>query len=271
MNEESKFTKVFCKQLITNTIKVIFLFYNNNYTFTAAPQGTYTYTLEVWGAEGGYGWDMTQGGKGGYAKGNVSLSASTPLYICVGGHGLPYPATSEPASGIVGGYNGGGLCPGSGPSGGGCTHIAKTTKRGVLKNYVNNKSEVLIVAGGGGGSERDMGGAGGGTTGGNGGTNYSTITKGATGGSQTAGGTYGTTSNQGDGTSGSFGQGGNGYGSTSTDAGGGGGGGWYGGGGITLAGGGGGGSGYIGGVTSGSMSNGQRIGHGYARITLTRW
>ena len=154
---------------------------------------------------------------------------------------------------------------------GGATHIAQTTKRGVLKNYASYKSEVLIVAGGGGGSERVTGGAGGGTTGGAGRADYSNLTKAPTGGSQTAGGAYGTSSNNGNGSAGSFGQGGSGNGPTSSDGGGAGGGGWYGGGGITYAGGGGGGSGYIGGVTSGSMSSGVRSGHGYATITLTRW
>ena len=181
------------------------------------------------------------------------MTASTPLYIVVGGQGTC--------------YNGGG----TGNAGGDATHIAKTTKRGVLKNYVNNKSEVLIVAGGGGGAERISAGAGGGTSGGAGNATYEHLTKAPTGGSQTAGGTYGSTDNYGNGGSGSFGQGGTGIPSSGGDTGSGGGGGWYGGGGIPYAGGGGGGSGYIGGVSSGSMSSGVRSGHGYATVTLTRW
>ena len=232
---------------------------NNNYTFTAAPQGTYTYTLEVWGAQGvenATSYPGSVSGKGGYAKGNISLTASTPLYICVGGQGVC--------------YNGGG--PGQ-LVGGDCTHIAKNTKRGILKNYINNKSEVLIVAGGGGGCERTAAGAGGGTNGGAGtyweGSGGTLVAPG--GGTQTAGGAAGNNSWTTNRTisAGSFGQGGSGY--CGSDTGPGGGGGWYGGGTLAHAGAGGGGSGYIGGVTSGSMSNGVRSGHGYATITLTRW
>ena len=237
-------------------------------TFTTPCSGTYK--LEVWGAQG-----STNGGKGGYAAGNIGLAKSNMLYMVIGGAG----------SGVSGGYNGGGK--GSSHSwnaddnddgswtyhwwtmggGGGATHIA-TTNRGLLSNYASYKSEVLIVAGGGGGGDagagdesddnfNSTGGSGGGT---NGGTSYHTkyyynnpgvI---APGGSQTSAGTYG-----------SFGQG-----ATDHFASSGGGGGWYGGGNSTgyyhkMSGGG---SGYIGGVSGGSMQNGIRSGNGYARITL---
>ncbi len=237
-------------------------------TFTTPCSGTYK--LEVWGAQG-----STNGGKGGYAAGNIVLAKSNMLYMVIGGAG----------SGVSGGYNGGGK--GSSHSwnaddnddgswtyhwwtmggGGGATHIA-TTNRGLLSNYASYKSEVLIVAGGGGGGDagagdesddnfNSTGGSGGGT---NGGTSYHTkyyynnpgvI---APGGSQTSAGTYG-----------SFGQG-----ATDHFASSGGGGGWYGGGNSTgyyhkMSGGG---SGYIGGVSGGSMQNGIRSGNGYARITL---
>ena len=236
---------------------------NNNYTFTAAPQGTYTYTLQVWGAQGG-GFDSgsSRGGKGGYSYGNYSLSASGNLYICVGGRG--YVAAS-------GGYNGGAqystINGHSGGGGGGATHIA-TAKRGVLKNYASYKSEVLVVAGGGGGSDDSggddgSGGTGGGTSGGNaydGGTLLSGTSGAGRGATQTTGYAFG-------------------QGQTSAQAGapndaGGGGGGWYGGyGGNGNAMGGGGGSGYTNTskLTSYGMSNGQRLGNGYATITLTRW
>ncbi len=67
----------------------------------------------------------------------------------------------EVAGNVAGGYNGGGRgtgdggddgpCEGSG-GGGGATHIAKNTNRGVLANYKDYQKEVLIVAGGGGGA-----------------------------------------------------------------------------------------------------------------------
>ena len=178
----------------------------------------------------------------------MSIAKNKQLYVCIGGAGTGT------------GYNGGTPAYSNGGAGGGCTHIAQTNKRGILKNYASNKGEVLIVAGGGGGVDNttNQGGHGGGQSGGNG--------DGTTGGSQTAGG-----SGAG---AGSFGQGGFSY--SSVDRGAAGGGGWYGGGGTVLSGGAaGGGSGYlnasylISGTTS--WSNGVRSGDGYATITLTRW
>ncbi len=56
------------------------------------------FQLETWGASGGYSVGgnnggggsqvvLTQGGKGGYAKGSVYLKKDQRLYICVGGQG----------------------------------------------------------------------------------------------------------------------------------------------------------------------------------------
>lgn len=56
--------------------------------------------------------------------------------------------------------------------GGGSTHIAKNTNRGLLKNYASYKSEILIVAGGGGGSFMGDSGGAGGWYGGGGGLTY---------------------------------------------------------------------------------------------------
>lgn len=227
-----------------------------------------TYKLEVYGAEGsgssGYG--GTGGGKGGYSYGNVTLTKNQYLYVGVGGKD---------------GYNGGGEGKekdGYGNhNGGGATHIAINSDRGLLVNYELYQSEILIVAGGGGGSGQygsntGNGGTGGGISGGNGvvgpDSDAETLEE-PTGGTQTSGGRRGLTANTSKvyGKSGSFGQGG--YGATN---GGGGGGGWYGGGGAGSANGtcigGAGGSGYIGGVFDGSMENGIREGNGYAQITL---
>ena len=247
-----------------------------NFTHNAGVQSytvpvTGTYKLEVWGAKGGTqtsgeGAACDNGGNGGYSYGNVYLTAGQIIYICCGGY------YNHNAGAIKSAYNGGGSPGAWGGHGGGATHIA-TTNRGVLSNYASYKPEVLIVAGGGGGSgyycevydDDDnviddywaTGGSGGGATGGNG------DRFGGQGATQSAGGKGGP-GWQVTAMSGSFGQGG----FSDYHRGGGGGGGWYGGGGGESCQGGGGGSGYIGGVTSGGMSNGVNAGQGKARITL---
>ena len=240
-------------------------------SFTAACTGTYK--LEVWGAQGGsatVNGKTGAGGKGGYSVGNKSLTRGTTLYVAVGGACT----TSKNGTGssgltIPGGYNGGG----TGYSwttgtymtgGGGATHIA--TKSGTLQSLSSNKSSVLIVAGGGGGGASDgthygNGGDGGGLTGSPGTTNYlvTAIAPGL-GATQSAGGKNSLNATE---APGGFGIGGSHYAGYN-----GGGGGWYGGGGGVWQAGAGGGSGYIGGVTGGSMQTGKRQGHGYARITF---
>lgn len=246
--------------------------YTGNTQYFIAPADG-DYTLEVAGAQGG-GENGIAGALGGVSTGKVNLKKGQILTINVGGKGSYNIITS--------GYNGGGSGGNSGPSGGGATHIA-TNNRGELKNYVNNKNEVLIVAGGGGGSTHgtgengtSVGGAGGGNNGsaaGNFNTSvwvYKTL---AGGGSQSSGGTAGVTylktskSTMYYGEAGSFGQGGNAKTYKNNDYGAGGGGGWYGGGSTCAHGGAGGGSGYTGGVTDGSMQTGVNEGNGYAKIT----
>ena len=206
------------------------------------------YKLEVWGAQGGVSSGalasstLSYGGYGGYSVGNVNLKKGDKLYVVVGG------------SGNKDGYNGGGIgdtlysqaVMETYSYGGGATHIALNSNRGLLSNYESYQSEVLIVAGGGGGAEHHAGGSGGGFTGVAGSTLYDNSYQFfGTGGAQSSGG-IGTASPSGAATgniNGSFGLGGSGE---ATDAGAGGGGGWYGGGATTVAGGAGGGSGYIG-------------------------
>jgi hypothetical protein len=119
--------------------------------------------LEVWGAQGGDGrqWNdkmiiENTGGRGGYSKGNKSLSSGTKIYLCVGGKGgePPYGQGSYGLGGYNGGGNGGTETfdsngPENGAGGGGATHVASQT--GTLNSLVNAKSSVYIVAGGGGG------------------------------------------------------------------------------------------------------------------------
>lgn len=215
-----------------------------NYTYTGKvvsvtlPRGQYK--VQVWGAEGGGkrlsgNGSSGLGGYGGTSYGNLNITqTSMNLYICIGGYGK-----SSTSGNAAGGYNGGGQGyasssgePGNG--GGGATHIAVNTNRGLLASYKNYKGDVMIVAGGGGGGGEDTGdwyGHGGGTSGVNGT------------GSNSAG--HGTQSKAG--TGGDFGKGGG----TNKGDGGGGGGGYYGGGTTsssrvgTDTQGGGGGSGYV--------------------------
>ena len=233
--------------------------YVKNFAYTGGAQ-TFTvpdtgkYKLEVWGAQGGS--NGGTGGLGGYSYGNISLTTNQVLYICVGGQ----------STSTTGGWNGGGNATGVARGGGGASHIA--TRSGVLSGLSSYKSSVLIVAGGGGGGGLQRygyftGGTGGGSSGGNGTGEYY-----GRGGTQSSGGTC-SSSNGSAGGSGSFGQGGAGtYAGEADVPAAGGGGGYYGGAGGAAGGAGGGGSGYIGGVTNGSMTNGSRSGNGYARITL---
>lgn len=250
--------------------KYDFSYTGNVQTFTVPETGKYQ--LEVWGAQGGSGFNTT-GGKGGYAKGDIYLTKGQVVYIYVGGQG------STPNGGWNGGGNGG-IDIGAGQTGGGGGGATDIRVGGTaLSNRV-------IVAGGGAGGGRDGAtGVGGGYSG----TASESYNSGYPGqpGTQTGGGSVYTTSRGA--TPGSLGQGGNGSTGYNAAGGGGGGGGYYGGGGGTStqdhgsgwSAGGGGGSGYIGGVQNGvtiagdtSMPNpngGTEVGHsgnGFARITF---
>ena len=118
-----------------------------------------TYKFEVWGAQGGSG---TDGGKGGYTAGIITIDKAVNAYIYVGGKGNE----------LTGGWNGGGrggegsfhqlsetMCS-NGGGGGGSTDIRIGSKD------VNHR---IIVAGGGGGTCGNgwsPGGSGGGISGG---------------------------------------------------------------------------------------------------------
>lgn len=214
-------------------------------TFEAPETGTYK--LEVWGAQGGSGNSLVNGGYGGYSVGYVNLTQGDILYICVGGKG----GGSATGDASVVGYNGGGEgnYGGNRGNGGGATHIALVN--GTLNILSNNLSDILIVAGGGGGagyyagSDSGDGGSGGGYIGGHG--LYAGSPAGdsnshtGSGGTQSAGGETEDYSTQ---SAGSFGQGAN-RDDSSLWGGSGGGGGLYGGGASTNNAGAGGGSGYI--------------------------
>ena len=249
------------------------------------------YKLEVWGAQGGDSWgavtgasgstyaNQHDGGMGGYSYGNYSGTAGATLFVTVGGMGKKRSCrkggtATTTANGN--GYNGGGDLGSWDVSGdwyvgggGGATHVATVT--GLLSSLSNQTNKILIVAGGGGGSafylalsyqysgggyHYGWGGGGGGATGENATHIYSDNAQWTTGGTGAnhpstplGGGVSGNTTNFGYGTTSRAGGGGGYYGGTSNNCGGGGG------------------SGYIGGVTDGSMQTGVREGNGYAKIT----
>ncbi|WP_438848980.1 glycine-rich protein, partial [Anaerocaecibacter muris] len=193
---------------------------NNKVYNLTLPAGTYRLTVN--GASGGGGYQngaFSAGlGQGGQTAGDLTLTATTTLYIVVGGKGADGKINTWQASSIAaGGYNGGGNSGqetnsdknDEGGGGGGATHIALVS--GILRNLSSaaNKDKVLIVGGGGGGTSftRTAGKGYGG--GGNGGVGYGG-TAAPGGGTQTAGGAGGR-SNEGtasNGTVGGFGYGG---------------------------------------------------------------
>lgn len=178
--------------------------YSGTYKIITLPKGQYK--LECWGAQGGYRNDSTQGGKGGYSVGTITLTTATTMYLYSGGAGNTGRAN--------GGFNGGGLRD-SYNGGGGASDI---------RIAANNLQSRVIVAGGGGsdGAPSRTGMYGGGTSGG---TATQGFGFGGGGGTQTAGGAGGNNN------SGSFGIGGKGI-NYASGYGGAGGGGWYGGGGA---------------------------------------
>lgn len=244
---------------ITKLTDTIYLSSNSDvidFDYTGAVQSVTlnagTYTLECWGAQGGYRSSSSYGGAGGYSIGTLSLSSKTTLYIYVGGSGNS--VTSVNSSGYYpGGFNGGGY-RNTYKGGGGATDIRIGT---------DSLYSRVIVAGGGGsdGSSSQSGGYAGGTSGARGSFGYGSY---GYGGNQTA--TYsslnaiasqGTNNNSSDCAAG-FGFGGFGC-YSSSGYGGAGGGGWYGGQGTYPDGsgdddgGGGGGSGYV--YTSSTAKN----------------
>ena len=217
-------------------------------TFTV-PSGVSTITIKAWGGQGGSGGYYSSvsycstGGKGGYATGDLSVTAGNTVYVYVGGQGEGFATCntymqSQPQK--FGGWNGGGngyggTYPGTG--GGGASDI---------RYGGTSISDRKIRAGGGGGggnarnsTQLSNGGAGGGSSGETmaNSTQFYNRTPGS-GATQSSGNSSGVGS------------------SANQNLSGGGGGGYYGGGIGNNSTGGGGGSGYIGGVSNGSTITG---------------
>ena len=220
-----------------------------NYSYTGAKQSVTlpkgSYRLEVWGAQGGYRSNADMGGKGGYSEGTLVLTASTTLFVYVGGQG-----NNGTCSGSIcsGGFNGGGYRYAH-KGGGGATDIRVGT---------DNLNSRIIVAGGGGsdGATNKPGAAGGGASGGSATESFGSYGGGGTPTTSGGGTSYTTTTQATSGlTSSTHVYGGFGFGGAgvyrSSGYGGAGGGGWYGGNGAYPDGsadddrGGGGGSGYV--------------------------
>lgn len=189
-------------------------------TFEAPCTGNYK--LEVWGAQGGsVDANTSNGGKGGYASGDINLEKNKNLYIYVG---------NQPTL-AINSYNGGGNTNNSHyptSDGGGSTDIRLTN--GLWNNFDSLKSRIIVAGAGGGdqGYSNTSGGAGGGLLGYSGtyGGQLTTPYSIPTGGTQNSGGIGDATIFSG--SNGGFGFGGNG----DLDYGGGAGGaGYYGGGG----------------------------------------
>ncbi len=200
------------------------------------PKGVYKF--ECWGARSGS--VRATAGKGGYAAGNLRLTASETFYACVGQQGTSIENTTTQTYPQT--WNGGGGAS-MGDNGGGATDFRLTMSSVTdWSNTTSLRSRIIVAGGAGGGDIYSSGIHGGGLEGGSG-----SVGKGGT---QEAGGAgY---------PSGAFGIGGH---DLSVD-GGGGGGGWYGGGHDKDTNGtGGGGSGFVSGHTGCKAidSNGNKI------------
>ena len=127
------------------------------------------YRIELWGASGGDGVDLSndslngyaKGGKGGYTKGDISLNPTIKLYVFVGGKGVQ--RYSAGVGTATGGYNGGAdgyLRESAGyyrqiSSGGGATDIryfGTTPTSGQLawNSDIGLNSRIMVAGGGGG-------------------------------------------------------------------------------------------------------------------------
>jgi hypothetical protein len=159
----------------------------NSYTYNYDYQGTYKQftmpgtgkaVMECWGAQGGRGCAGGSlegiGGKGGYAKGTISLSKNQVFYVYVGGKGgdssVKQSGGAWTGSGGTGGWNGGGAGvwdggdDDAGGGGGGATDIRITS--GSWNAFASLKTRIMVAGGGGGASYNHEGGSGGGINGG---------------------------------------------------------------------------------------------------------
>ncbi len=141
------------------TVATTFSYTGGTQTFVV-PAGVSTVQVEAWGAQGNFNALNVAGGLGGYAKGTMTVTPGSTLYIEVGGGGI---STS------LGGYNGGAI---AGPST--CTGAIGGGGGGASDVRVGGTALVnrMIVGAGGGGAAGDRINACGRGTGGGGGGGY---------------------------------------------------------------------------------------------------
>ena len=191
--------------------------------FTTPIQGIYK--IECWGASCDDGTTVSPArpediGRGGYVKGNISLSPNKVLYVYVGGMGTPSAKiNSNYKNGFInntGGYNGGGNTSNCGCGGGGATDV-RIYSNGSWDNATSLASRIIVAGGGGGCSYWTDTDGEGGDAGGLIGPRFYTrgqldnVALSNTGGEQDKGGTQTGSNNGLPGEDGSFGKGGNGY------------------------------------------------------------
>lgn len=129
-------------QTVTNQI-TDFSYTGAVQTYTAPATGTYT--LQVWGAQGGY-YNATYGtgGLGGYSIGTINLQQGDILYVYVGQQG-GY-TTAKGNSVVTNGYNGGGGASYYGGTGGGATDVR--TVGGTWNDGASLLSRIIVAGGG---------------------------------------------------------------------------------------------------------------------------
>lgn len=129
-------------QTVTNQI-TDFSYTGAVQTYTAPATGTYT--LQVWGAQGGYyNADFGRGGVGGYSIGTINLQQGDILYVYVGQQG-GY-TTAKGNSVVTNGYNGGGGASYYGGTGGGATDVR--TVGGAWNDGASLLSRIIVAGGG---------------------------------------------------------------------------------------------------------------------------
>lgn len=128
--------------------------YTGNYQDYVIPE-TGFYTIEAWGAQGGYAYtEDNYGGYGGYAKGEVFLEKGTTIGVIVGGKGTgkdTFTNQNTIAKGYKDGDNGKSSTTYILGAGGGSSFVM-----GMSGSYANNssvaRSYTFVVAAGGGGA-----------------------------------------------------------------------------------------------------------------------
>ena len=109
-------------------------------TFIVPTNGTYQ--VELWGGNGGNDTD-TDGGRGGYVSGNISLNSNSTFYICIGYSGGWSNGRFNNTSINAGSWSAGAA------SGGGSTDL-RYYYNSDWKDFNSLKSRIIVAAGGGG-------------------------------------------------------------------------------------------------------------------------